>query len=91
VTWNGSLFVAVGYDLSTGTVPKIMTSPDGNTWTARTPAPASAMALQAVGAASDGSLVAVGQEGSFNDPKISYSTNGTSWTAGTPDPASVPC
>ena len=35
VAWNGALFVAVS---STGTGNRVMTSPDGKTWTLRTPA-----------------------------------------------------
>jgi hypothetical protein len=77
VTNNGSLFVAV----ANGT--KIMTSPDGSTWTQRTGAPSTGVDL--FGVCWDGTnFIAVGTDtNTYVDAKIMTSTNGTSWTART--------
>ncbi|MDH3401932.1 MAG: hypothetical protein OEM03_13320 [Chromatiales bacterium] len=67
VVWNGSLFVAVG-DLG-----KIVSSPDGITWTART----SGTTQRLNGVSWDGSrFLAVGDGGT-----ILSSANGTSWSS----------
>lgn len=74
VCWAGALglFVAVG--THPGDVHKIMTSPDGVTWTDRS-APTTADDCYAViWAASTGTLVAITQAG------VLTSTNGTAWT-----------
>jgi hypothetical protein len=87
VAWNGTLFVAIGYDFSTGAIPKIMTSPDGITWTARTADPTTGANYEGIVAATDGSLVAVGHDPTFQNPAISYSADGITWFAKIPDPA----
>ena len=70
-TWL-NLFVAV----ANGGTNRVMTSPDGSTWTARS---GDTGAWKAIAAAPEISmLVAVASDG-----VIMYSANGTSWTAGT--------
>ncbi len=79
--WNGSVFCAVGADSSTGSVPHVMTSSNGTTWTAKTPAPASDFFPISVGAASDGAMVACGDESGLQDPRMMLSSdNGVTWT-----------
>lgn len=92
VAWNGSIYVAVGMDLSSNLEARIASSPTGTTWTARTADPVSAGAdgpnLLSVAAGVSGGFVAVGRDNnSFSIPYIMYSAAGTTWTARTPAPS----
>ncbi len=81
VTWNDTVFCAIGVDISTGSIPKVMTSANGTSWTARTATPSSAFYPLGIGGAGDGSMVAVGVEDGFNDPRMMLSANdGVTWT-----------
>ncbi len=73
VTWNGSLFVAVGSSAEGTAIAVIETSPDGSNWTRQT----SVVGLAALNATVwNGRLfVAVGENGA-----ILTSPNGTDWT-----------
>jgi len=75
VTYGEGLFVAVAS--SGGTSDRVMTSPDGFTWTPRTSAAGNAWRSVAYG---NGRFVAVANSGVGN--RVMYSDNGTDWTAG---------
>jgi hypothetical protein len=91
VTHDGTLFIAVGTDHALQVDPKIMTSPDGDTWTARTPDPSSGGGggINLLGVASSGGIVvAVGRDQGFNNPFIMSSEDGIVWAERTPSPSS---
>lgn len=74
VAWNGALFVAVS---STGTGNRVMTSPDGKSWTLRTSAADSGW-TSVVWAAELGLFVAVAASAVAND--VMTSPDGIAWT-----------
>jgi Immunoglobulin domain/Beta-propeller repeat len=74
ITWGNGLFVAVGYDNSSGN-SAILTSPNGLTWTSRNPATRAFLGSVAY---ASGIFVAVG--GSY-DSTVLTSTDGVTWTS----------
>ena len=77
ITWNGSIFCAVG---GTASDVYIITSPDGTTWTERTP-PTTTVRLWSV-TWSDSLFCAVGRA-SAGSPYILTSPDGITWTSRT--------
>jgi len=74
VTWNGSVFCAVGGTASTTTT--ILTSTNLTTWTQRTAGGTTNIRLNGVSAFPSGTLCAVGDSGRI----ITSSDNGVTWT-----------
>ncbi len=87
VCWDGTNFIAVG-DLS-GTATRVMTSPDGTTWTARTSAPSTNVRWFGVAPNENGSaVVAVGRLSAGGVGEMTSTDHGVTWTQHTPSVAS---
>ncbi len=91
VAYNGSIYVAVGWDSGSGVEARIMTATNPtSTWTARTPDPAGAVPafgfdgpnLLSVVAGASGGFVAVGRDNNAWDRSYTmYSADGITWVA----------
>ena len=82
-SWNGSLFIAVGYDGTAVGEGMIYTSPDGTTWTRRTLPTDNDAEFLSVHCAS-GLCVAVGDRLEESTPSVSTSIDGITWVTRNP-------
>jgi hypothetical protein len=78
VCWDGTNFIAVG-ELGNATTPRVMTSPDGTTWTSRTSAPTTGVHWHGV-AAYSGGVVAVGRLNPGAGAVMTSTDHGATWT-----------
>ncbi len=78
VCWDGTNFIVVG-ESGNASTPRVMTSPDGTTWTSRTSAPSSGVHWEGV-AAYSGGVVAVGRLNPGAGAVMTSSDHGATWT-----------